>query len=220
MTCLPELEEVLRCQREDADMAAMTVYLQYGTLPDEEKLSRRIVLESKLYEVIEGVLYHENPAFPGRWCVVVPKDFRTALLEEAHQGRFAGHLAEKKVYYRMRRHLWWRGMKNDVVTFCKACLVCATRKGGRKTFRPPLTPIPVGGPFHRVAVDILQLPLTANGNSYVAVFMDYLTKWPEAFAIPDQKAETIAKLFVENIVCVTGFQRSFCLTVELTSCRV
>ena len=204
MTCLPELEEVLRCQREDADMAAMTVYLQYGTLPDEEKLSRRIVLESKQYEVIEGVLYHENPAFPGRWCVVVPKDFRTALLEEAHQGRFAGHLAEKKVYDRMRRHLWWRGMKNDEVTFCKACLVCATRKGGRKTFRPPLTPIPVGGPFHRVAVDILQLPLTANGNSYVAVFMDYLTKWPEAFAIPDQKAETIAKLFVENIVCRHG----------------
>ncbi len=31
--------------------------------------------------------------------------------------------------------------------------------------------------------------------------MDNLTKWPEAFAIPDQKAETIAKLFVESIVC-------------------
>ena len=55
---LPELEEVLRCQREDADMAAMRAYLQYGTLPDEEKLSRRVVLESKQFEVVEGVLYH------------------------------------------------------------------------------------------------------------------------------------------------------------------
>ena len=67
-----------------------------------------------------------------------------------------------------------------------------------------MQPIPVGGPFHRVAVDILQLPLTVSGNRYVAVFMDYLTKWPEAFAIPDQKAETIAKLFVEQIVCRHG----------------
>ena len=34
--------------------------------------------------------------------------------------------------------------------------------------------------------------------------MDYLTKWPEAFAIPDQMAETIAKPFVEQIVCRHG----------------
>ena len=95
-------------------------------------------------------------------------------------------------------------MKADVRRHCRSCLVCASRKGGKRTFKPPLQPIPVGGPFHRVAVDILKLPLTSNGNHYVAVFMDYLTKWPEAFAIPDQKAETIAPLFLEHIVCRHG----------------
>ena len=34
--------------------------------------------------------------------------------------------------------------------------------------------------------------------------MDYLTTWSEAFAIPDQKAETIAPLFLEHIVCRHG----------------
>ena len=95
-------------------------------------------------------------------------------------------------------------MKADVRRHCRSCLVCASRKGTRKTFKPPLQPIPVGGPFHRVAVNILKLPLTSNGNRYVAVFMDYLTKWPETFAIPDQKAETIAPLFLEHIVCRHG----------------
>ena len=95
-------------------------------------------------------------------------------------------------------------MKRDVTSFCRSCLVCASRKGGRKTFKPPLAPIPVGGPFHRVAVDILQLPLIADGNCYVAVFMDYLTKWPEVFPMADQKAETIAKHFVEGVVCCHG----------------
>ena len=35
-------------------------------------------------------------------------------------------------------------------------------------------PIPVDGPFHRIVVDVLQLPLTARGNRYVVVFLDYL----------------------------------------------
>ena len=57
----------------------------------------------------------------------------------------------------------------------------------------------MGGPFHRVGVDVLQLPLTENGNKYVVVFQDYLTKWVEAFAVPNQTAETIAKLLVGEI---------------------
>ena len=44
----------------------------------------------------------------------------------------------------------------------------------RRTFKPPLQPILVSGPF-RVAVNNLKLPLTPSGNHYVAVFMDYLT---------------------------------------------
>ncbi len=34
--------------------------------------------------------------------------------------------------------------------------------------------------------------------------MDYLTKWPEVFAVPDQTAATIATLLVEHIVSRHG----------------
>ena len=199
-----DMEQLNEYQLKDSHAAAMMAYLRDGTLPDDDKLARRVVLESKQFGIVEDVLYHESPVFPDRWCTVVPQELRPALLEEAHQGRFAGHLSGKKVYDRLRRNVWWHGMKSDVHRHCKACLVCASRKGSRKTFRPLLHPIPVGGPFHRVAVDILQLPLTEQGNCYAAVFMDYFTKWPEAFAIPDQKATTIAKLFVEQIICRHG----------------
>ena len=33
------------------------------------------------------------------------------------------------------------------------------------------------------------------------MFVGYLTKWPEVFATSDQTPLTIAKLFVEQIVC-------------------
>ena len=77
-------------------------------------------------------------------------------------------------------------------------------KGTRRTFKPPLQPIPVGGPYHQVAVDLHKFPVTSNGNCYIVIFMDYLTKWPEAFAIPDQKAETTSLLFLEHNVCRHG----------------
>lgn len=46
--------------------------------------------------------------------------------------------------------------------------------------------------------------MTENGNRYVVVFLDYLTKWVEAFAIPDQSATTIARILVEEIFCRHG----------------
>ena len=111
---------------------------------------------------------------------------------------------QKKVYNRLRHYVWWSGMKSDVHDHCKACLTCVSRSGGCRPSKPPLQPIPVGGPFHSVAVDVLQLPLTAHGNQYVVVFMYYFTKWPEAFAVSDQSAKTIAKLFTEQFVCRHG----------------
>ena len=59
-------------------------------------------------------------------------------------------------------------------------------------------------PFNRVAVDVLQLPLSYNGNQYTIVFCDYLTKWLEVFPSPNQKAETITRLFIEQIVSCHG----------------
>jgi hypothetical protein len=38
----------------------------------------------------------------------------------------------------------------------------------------------------------------------MVVFMDYLTKWPEAFAIQDQTALNVSKLFVEEIISRHG----------------
>ena len=43
-----------------------------------------------------------------------------------------------------------------------------------------------------------------DGNQYAVVFINYLTNWMEAFAVADQIAETIARLFVEGVVCKRG----------------
>ncbi|XP_064881138.1 uncharacterized protein K02A2.6-like [Oncorhynchus nerka] len=46
--------------------------------------------------------------------------------------------------------------------------------------------------MERVGVDVVgPFPTTDSGNRWVLTAMDYFTKWPEAYALPDQEAETI-----------------------------
>ena len=94
-------------------------------------------------------------------------------------------------------------MRADIDKWCCGCLVCATRHIGQKVI-PSLTPIPVGEPFDRVGVDVVQLQKTRSGKRYAVVFVDYLTKWPEVFATSNQSAYTIAKLLVEKIMSRHG----------------
>ena len=90
-------------------------------------------------------------------------------------------------------------MRGDISRWTRACLVCATYHSGRAP-HPPLTLILVAGPFDRVGVDVIQFPRSRDGNQLAVVFVDYLTKWLEVFAAPNQSAATIAKLLVEEIV--------------------
>ena len=113
------------------------------------------------------------------------------------------HLRYAKVYGQLSRHYWWPRMRSDIVEWCRSCLTCARRRIGRQE-RPPLTPIPVAGSFDRIGVDVIQFNKSSSGNRYAAVFVDYLTKWPEVFATPDQSAVTIARLLVEHIISRHG----------------
>ena len=156
---------------------------------------------SSLYTLLEGVLYRVEADNTLR--VIPPTSDRHKPFLEVHQGVFSGHLREAKIHSQLSRHYWWPGMRKDISHWCRACLTCASRNIGSPV-RPPLTPIPVGGPFDRVGVDVLQLPKTKRGNKYAVVFMDYLTKWPEVFATADQTAPTIARLLVEELISRHG----------------
>lgn len=50
-----------------------------------------------------------------------------------------------------------------------------------------------GGAMEHVGLDILgPFPVINRGNHYVLIAMDYFTKRPEAFAVPDQIFHGIA----------------------------
>lgn len=151
--------------------------------------------------MLEGVLYYVEKDKTLK--IIPPQEDRKSLFTEVHSGRFGGHLRDAKIHGELSKGYWWPGMRSNIIQWCQACLTCASRQIGHP-IHPPLTPIPVAGPFDRVGVDVLHFPTSAAGNQYAVVFMDYLTKWPEVFATPDQSAFTIAKLFVDQVVCRHG----------------
>lgn len=60
-------------------------------------------------------------------------------------------------------------------------------------------------PFQRIGMDVLgPFPQTKQGNKQIIVWIDYLTEYAEAVALPSAKAEDVAKVFVETIVLRHG----------------
>ena len=148
----PSLEVL---QREDPLLAPYFAYLERGILPDNETLVQELVLGRSEFEIVDGVLHHIEKDKSLR--VILPESIRKKLFDGVHSGKFGGHLRDAKIHSLLSQHYWWQSMRKDIHYWCRACLTCATRHIGQAT-RPPLTPIPVSGPFEWVGVDVIQFP--------------------------------------------------------------
>ena len=137
-----------------------------------------------------------------------PSSLKQSLIDEYHSGVMAGHFSGPRFYQEMSRKWWWNQMHQDILSSVKNCPQCATVTGAGRKQLPPMQSIPVNHPFQIVGVDIIELPLTTNGNKYALVFQDLFIKWPMVYATPDQKAEGIAKLLTRDSTYVWG-ARSF-----------
>ena len=49
-------------------------------------------------------------------------------------------------------------------------------------------------------MDIIgPLPQSNKSNLYILTFIDYFTKWPEAFPLNNISSETVAQIMVEEV---------------------
>jgi len=120
-------------------------------------------------------------------------------LDEHHDLPFTGHFGKKKMAQQVSKYFLWNGLKGDVYKMYVLSLSCATMKGQGNKGIPLLVSIPVGGAFDCIGMDFLELDRSRDRNRYALVFQDYLSKWPEAYALPDWKVETVAECLL-NLV--------------------
>ena len=136
--------------------------------------------------------------------ILVPAALKKQLLEQVHNSPVGGHFGNKKTLHKLCANFHWVGMKRDVEDWVRRCAECSTRKTFKKK-RAPLQPSEIGFPFERVAMDILgPLPRTERANRYILVVSDYFTRWPEAYALPNQEASTIARILINEFFARYG----------------
>ena len=164
--------------------------------------TKSYVAEWKRLTLREQVLYRKWESQDGaRTCLqlLVPKQLQYEFCEKVHGGPLTPHLGRRKTLSVLQHTCYWYRMHSDVGLWILACEKCQARR--------PLVPKPKakmvikrsGEQNERVAMDICgPLVETADRNIYILVVTDHFSKHTEAYGLPDQTAETIARTIVKN----------------------
>ena len=216
-----KLDVIRRMQLEDEELTPIMLYLIDGTLPEDGKQAESLVHKTlNKYVLVDDVLCHlwqqsnalTHPRVEMVQQLVMPKCLRKEILFACHEDLFSGHGGIKKTYERLRNRFYWDNMYKDTVEHVQSCLDCAMKKfpaNTGTTVPVSLTHTSVPEPCQDWCVDLCgPFPLSRKGNRYAVIFMDRFSRFPEAFGVPDKKAETVAKVLIKNIVCRYGCPRT------------
>ena len=162
------------------------------------------------FALYNGILYHiANPVKydpETRLQLVIPTDLREGTLIEMHDN--FSHMGIDKTHHLLRSKYYWPGMYKDVVQHLDECDKCRVRKIREQ--RAPMQEAYIPQyPFECVGIDTVgPLPESEYGNCQIIVMVDLFSGWPEAFAVSNKDAETVAQLLFEEIIARHGCPRS------------
>lgn len=208
-------EEMKLAQQEDNDIRPILNWLKAGTSKPQWSDVASLSPATKSYWAQWDSLTIYNDLLCRKWentrgnnshlQLIVPKSRVPNVLKMFHDGTSGGHLGVKRTLMKVRERFYWNHCRDDVEDWCRKCTSCAAVKGPRTRSKGALKLYNVGAPWERIALDVAgPFPVTENGNRYFLVVMDYFTKWPEVFAIPNQEATTVAEKLVNEVFCRFG----------------
>lgn len=117
------------------------------------------------------------------------------ILKQYHDEPLAGHRGVVETNRKIREDFFWKGMTEEIKKYVDSCLTCQRNKILRKTYKAPMV---ITGqstePFERVSMDLVSYSdISENSNRYILTLQDELTRFVQAYPIPDKEAITVAK---------------------------
>ncbi len=106
--------------------------------------------------------------------VIIMSSLVKTVLKFLHDTVQARHSSRNKTLTMACAKYYWPIMRLDIEKHIAQCLSCADTKGTTQTvptFEHPL----LAGPFDVVGIDLLQLPRSIPGSTYVLVCVDHFT---------------------------------------------
>jgi hypothetical protein len=161
----------------------------------------QLMFRNKKLQLINGILCETSNGKR----IAVPKKLRKEILELNHDHKLSGHLGITKTWNKIKHIYYWPKMKKSVILWINSCLEC-NKKDYKTEKIGKLQPLSIPEElFEQVGMDILgPLPKTSNGNEYILVVTEYLSRYVEAFALSNIESKTIADYFIKFIVLKHG----------------
>ena len=176
-------------QSKDAVIMELKIGLQNDKLPKSIQ-KRHIVMDNILYFISNA---DSDPVLR----LYIPEHLRDFVIKQYHD--LNGHMGTDKTYDSMKSKYYWPNMYKEVYDYVGCCVTCQARS--LQKHKAPLqeTEIPPYA-FAKIGLDVSgPYPTSLSGNKYIVGFVDWYSGYPEAFAVPDKSADTIAHLIIEEI---------------------
>ena len=177
-------------QSKDDDLMTLKSQVENGGDPGKNNQRHYLIVDKLLY-------YISNTDYDPCLRLYVPKHLKRLVIGQYHDRN--GHMGVQKTFDSIRRKCFWPNLFKDLNEYVRSCVICQTRS--LQKVRQPLqeTDIPPY-PMAKVSLDLSgPYPTSLSGNKYMIAFVDWFSGWPEAYAVPDKTAETVAHLLLEEI---------------------
>src|SRR6266498_5090706 len=113
------------------------------------------------------------------------------ILSLSHEHPLSGYFELEATLTKLKERYYWPKMKNDVKSYIQTCDQC--QKCGKITDENELYSIKIKEPFYQWGIDIVgPLTETSRENKYIVVAINYFTKYPEARALTNANAKSVA----------------------------
>ena len=157
--------------------------------------------QRKEFEIINGLVYKKPVNDTEGLRLYIPRTLIREVLNLTHSHKLAGHPGIQKTKDVIKKNYFWPGCSKDVEHYIKLCHVCNVHKGV-PNIPAPLERYPTElYPFQVVSMDFLgPMPTTINGNKFLLVFIDYLTRWVEIVPCANRLASTVAEAIKSRII--------------------
>jgi transposase InsO family protein len=98
-------------------------------------------------------------------------------------------------------------MYEEISNFVKTCEKCQLRKKNR--YEEPLHPTWSITVWEKVGVDVVYMPVTADGYGFIVFTRDDLSGWVEARALKNNTSLEVGTFLYEEVICRHGLPQKF-----------
>jgi hypothetical protein len=218
---LPTLQEIQQELPTSTDFADLYFYLSNGTLPDDDKKARTILLQAPDYTLENGILWNLytprtrklDRAYSVVRRICLPEKFREQMAHILHDKNC--HVGADRVYAAARLKYFYPGQYTHLRKHVLSCEVCQKSKEVNHSQKAPIGELglqvlgqkwfcDIHGPFTK----------TTSGYSYVCVFVEHVSLWTEFYPLAQVTAEAIVQAFLDCVISRFEAVTQLCLVSD------